>query len=329
MDEKIIERVLAGGASEKEATEVAIWFASDSGQAYLSKKIYEDLCEAENSNVYIDKKLSARMKARFERAIYQNPSRARVKWLVAAAIIPFLILAGTLFFVANQTGTFSNAEWVEVRVPNGEQMYVVLQDGTNVHLNSGSSLKYPKVFGLFSREVALDGEGYFDVAEGNNRKFKLQCGDIKVTVTGTRFNAKAYKNDNNIVVSLDEGSVNVSDKENNVYSLKVFQIANYDKSTGLCTVSNMNDAKASTAWRTKSINFYRTPLCEIINTLSRQHKVEFVVSDSSVLEYKFSISTDIVDIHEIIMDFEKVSDIKFTKVNEGYFEIGSKKQIRN
>lgn len=48
----------------------------------------------------------------------------------------------------------------EVYVPNGERMQVLFQDGSKVHLNSGSRIRYPKKFGLSERKVYLEGEAW-------------------------------------------------------------------------------------------------------------------------------------------------------------------------
>ena len=73
-----------------------------------------------------------------------------------------------------------------------EQIRVILQDGSIVHLNSDSRLRYPKQFGLFNRTVELWGEGYFNVAKDENRPFKVDLQGVEVRVTGTKFNVKAY-----------------------------------------------------------------------------------------------------------------------------------------
>ena len=43
------------------------------------------------------------------------------------------------------------------------------KDGSKVHLNSGSRIRYPKKFGLSERKVYLEGEAWFEVAKNKNR----------------------------------------------------------------------------------------------------------------------------------------------------------------
>ena len=149
----------------------------------------------------------------------------------------------------------------------------------------------------------------------------MNLNEISVKVTGTKFNVKAYLTDNKITVSLEEGSVTIADKSNNVYPLKVGESADYDRGSGICTVNKVEDMTLNTAWRTNSLNFYRTPLKDILKTLERQYEVEFIVNDSSLLNYKFSVSTSRVNASDILKDLEKVSKIRFTIIGNNRFEV--------
>ncbi|MDD3079254.1 MAG: FecR domain-containing protein [Paludibacter sp.] len=325
MDPKIIDKVLSKNASPDEARQVAAWFATDEGQEYFSQRYDREsyLLNEKIITEWSDHEIpSEKMKVRF---ISQLKMRIRTfRFRVAAAvIIPFIFLAGAFTFVANRTGVFSSEEMAEVTVPYGEQVQVVLQDGTIVQLNSGSKLEYPKSFGLFSRNVKLSGEGYFSVAKEHGRPFIVNLNEINVKVTGTKFNAKAYPDDNMISVSLEEGHVNIIDKKNNIYPLKVGESADYNRNSGICTVNKVEDMTLHTAWRTKSLNFYRTPLKDILKTLERQYEVQFSVKDSSLLNYKFSISTSRVNAGEILLDLEKVSKISFTPKGTNNYEVST------
>jgi transmembrane sensor len=326
MDPKIIDSVLAKTATPEQARQVAAWFATEEGQAYfaqrydresylLNEKILEEWLENEIP--------SKRMKVRFlsQLSVRVRTFRFRV---AAAVIVPFLLLAGAFAFLANRTGVFSDEQLAEFVVPYGEQLNVVLQDGTQVQLNSGSRLQYPKTFGLFSRKVKLTGEGYFAVAKESTRSFEVDLKDIKVKVTGTHFNAKAYPNDKTIRVALEEGSVNIADRTDKIYPMKVGESAEYDRTTGVCKITEAPDMTLHTAWRTKSLNFYRTPLRDIIKTLERQYEVQFDVYDSALLNYRFSISTSKINLDEVLSDLEKVSKVRFKINDEGKYCISER-----
>lgn len=317
MDPKIIDNVLSKTATTNEARQVAAWFATADGQMYFSQRYDREsyLLTEKILEEWLDHEIpTTRMKVRFFSQLRMKIRTFRFR-VAAAVIIPFMLLAGAFTFVANRSGIFSTAEMAEFVVPFGEQLNVVLQDGTQVQLNSGSRLQYPKTFGFFSRKVKLTGEAFFSVAKEITRPFEVDLTAIKVKVTGTQFNVKAYSDDKKIRVALEEGSVNIADNQNARYPLKVGQNAEYDKQTGICTVETASDIKVFTAWRTKSLNFYRTPLKEIIKTMERQYEVKFAVRDSALLNYRFSISTSKININEVLNDLEKVSKVRF-KLNE-------------
>ena len=325
MDKNIIDKVLSKSASPDEAKQVATWFNTDEGQEYFSQ-LYDRESEMMNEEIitdWSDNEIPAeRMKMRILSQLKMRSRTFRYR-MAAAVIIPFIVLSGAFTFVANRTGVFSSNEMAEVVVPYGEQLKVMLQDGTTVQLNSGSHFQYPKSFGLFNRKVKLVGEAYFSVAKETGRPFVVNLNEINVKVTGTKFNVKAYPYDRRINVALEEGSVNIADKSNNIYQLKVGQNADYDKNSGICNVTSIEDMSVHTAWRTKSLNFYRTPLKEILKTLERQYEVRFVVNDSSLLNYKFSISTSKVNAVEILTDLEKVSKIRFKNKSNNNFDVSS------
>jgi Fe2+-dicitrate sensor, membrane component len=323
MDPLIINKVLSKNASPDEAHKVAEWFATDEGQECLSQR-FDRESYLLNENIiaeWSDHEIpSGRMNARFVSQLKMRVRTFRFK-IIAAVLLPLVVLAGALAFVSSRSGIFASNDMAEIVVPYGEQIRVILQDGTLVQLNSGSRFQYPKSFGLFNRKVKLTGEAYFSVAKEYTRPFIVNLHEINIKVTGTKFNTKAYQDDNKIIVSLDEGSVRIIDKMQKTYPLKVGQDAVYDKISGTCAINKMEDATQHRAWKTKSLNFYRTPLREILKTLERQYDVQFIIRDPALLEFKFSISTSKVNTKDILSDLEKVSNIRFCQRNTGDYEV--------
>src|SRR5690606_8619285 len=54
---------------------------------------------------------------------------------------------------------------MSLTTPKGGTYQVTLPDGTKVWLNAGSTLTYPNRFTGDKREVFLEGEGFFEVAQ--------------------------------------------------------------------------------------------------------------------------------------------------------------------
>lgn len=101
-------------------------------------------------------------------------------------------------------------EYNTLRIPHGKTFKVVLSDGTLVHLNAGSSLKYPVQFQKDkNREVLLIGEGFFEVTKNKSSPFIVTSGGVDVRVLGTKFNVTSYPEDKHQNTVLVEGSVRI------------------------------------------------------------------------------------------------------------------------
>lgn len=325
IDESIIDKVLDNKASAEDAEEVSKWFATEEGGEYLAKRLDKEAggMTGEELEKWVPYDIPEhRMRQRFIQGIKRkNRMNSFRRWLAVAVLVPFVFLSVTTLFLADKAGLFSEAEYAELVVPCGEQMHVVLQDGTVVHLNSDSRLKYPKKFAMFNRKVQLWGEGYFEVAKEKDRPFIVDLEDIDVKVTGTKFNVKAYHSEKNVWVTLEEGGVllkNVAGKE---YPLLPGESAEYDRQSGICQISRPEDMKRISSWRSNSLNFYLTSLREIVQVLSRQYDVHFVISDSTLLKHRFTLSTSKVNVSDVLHDLEAVSHIAFRECGDGVFEI--------
>ena len=130
------------------------------------------------------------------------------KWLSRAAAILFIPLLGVVFYLlANnnfQTDKFADltVDSLEVISPIGSRTVVQLSDGTEVNLNYGSKIKYPRNFTGNTREITLTGEGYFDVAHNPDKPFIVKTGKLNVKALGTEFNVQSYPDDNVISTTL-------------------------------------------------------------------------------------------------------------------------------
>ncbi len=323
MNKEIIDKVLDGKASTEEQGIVSDWFATDEGQEYLSQRLDEEseqMGEEEVERWAGGHIPSHRMKQRFLSAVRQEHRHTLKWWRVAAILIPFLLLASTAAFLAEKAGVFSTSQYAEIVVPCGERMQVILQDGTAVELNSATTLRYPKKFGLFSRKVEISGEGYFSVAKESGRPFTVQTQGVDVKVTGTQFNVKAYPEDTQIYVTLTEGGVLLNEQ----YALKPGENATYDCQTGTFHITQIADMESIEAWRTNSLNFYLTPLREIIKVMERQYDTQFIVADSTLLDSRYTLSTSKVNVRDVLRDLETVSHVEFMEQGENLFEVRRK-----
>jgi ferric-dicitrate binding protein FerR (iron transport regulator) len=138
-------------------------------------------------------------------------ARRRLRARAVAVAATVAILLGTTAYLSYQQGfSQSNSQAVEMTNPLGMQSTVVLSDGTKVYLNAGTTLKYPARFAGRSREVEVSGEAFFEVSPDAGRPFIVTAENVAVRVRGTAFNVKAYREEDQIEVTLETGHVEVS-----------------------------------------------------------------------------------------------------------------------
>lgn len=319
MDRDIIDRVFNRVATPEEAQMVAEWLKTDEGQAYLSVRLEREAsvvddellqewsyCEVPEER--LRRKSLGTIKSKIQEGVYQ---------VVLAALIPIILLGSTLLFMLFRMGSFSD-ETIEVKVPYGEVAQVLLQDGTSIKLNSESTLSYPKKFSLFRRKVALNGEGYFEVQSDQRRPFMIELNGVVIRVTGTSFNLKAY-GDEDIVVSLDEGHVELIDDDNHVYPLEEGEEAVYNRKSQQCVIRSSVEQLSANDWPKYTLRYYRAPLGEILDQLSKRYHVEFVAVSDTILDVKFSIVSESEDLYQILRELESISNIMFEPISANQF----------
>jgi transmembrane sensor len=167
--------------------------------------------------------------------------------------------------------------------PRGGQYKLTLPDGTDVWLNSASSITYPTAFVGNERNVSITGEAYFEVAKDKTKPFHVKAGSQTIEVLGTHFNVMAYADEDVIKTTLLEGSVKVTgDKESGI--LKPGEQSIIDK-TGDMKVS-VASVDETMAWKNGYFKFNRVGIKYIMRQLSRWYDVD-VVYDGRVKEDEF------------------------------------------
>lgn len=217
----------------------------------------------------------------------------------------------TLNYSKNDSIDITNRtiEYNTLITPRGGEYKLVLSDGTEVMLNSGSKLIYPVVFGSANREVILEGEAYFKVSKSKEIPFIVKANDLNVTVYGTIFNVLAYNNENLIQTTLVEGSVGVNldgVKVESEIKIKPRQQFSYNKNTGKTETKEVN-TEIFTAWTKGMFIFENEPIEGILKTMSRWYNFEFEFKDESLKNQRFTISLGRYDNVSKILDMMSIS----------------------
>lgn len=211
-----------------------------------------------------------------------------------------------------------------LNVPYGKKFDVVLSDGTHVHLNSGSSLRYPVAFikGA-SRKVFLTGEAYFDVAEDEKRPFLVNANEIDIQVLGTKFNVSNYPEDANINTVLVEGSVELLRSSKGITGLESVILkpghkAEWHKNSNEVSLSNV-DTSLYTAWIKGKLVFRNTSFRQIREALQRHYNVVIHNKNVQLEEQIYDATFDIETIDQVLESFNRSWAIDYIIIDNEVF----------
>lgn len=175
----------------------------------------------------------------------------------------------------NRTGGFN-----QIIVPYGKRSSVVLSDGTKVWINSGSKLVYAPIFEGDDREVFLEGEAYFDVATNPNKPFFVRTDEFRIKVLGTKFNVKAYDDDNVYSTVLVEGSISMK-INGGFFSREVLlapnEISTLIKDSDKFQIGKVENAGVYKSWVHGYLEFEKDSLNDVLKRISRYYNIEIEV----------------------------------------------------
>jgi len=197
-----------------------------------------------------------------------------------------------------------------LQVPKGGEFRVVLQDGTEVWLNSESELRYPTVFSGDRREIELKGEGYFSVTPDPERPFIVVTAGIRTKVYGTEFNVRSY-DPQEVNITLVKGKVGVQrEGAEREFALKPGENARFKENEP--EISPVNVQKY-TAWKEGYFYYEQEKVETILNDLKRWYDFDVIYLRDKVKELTFELwasrDSDISAIVELLVKTNKI-DIK-------------------
>ncbi len=188
----------------------------------------------------------------------------------------------------------------QVIIPYGKRSEIILADGTKIWLNAGSTLSYPVRFTGNSREVYLSGEAFFEVSTDRSKPFYVITGDLRIKVTGTRFNVTSYNDDIVTQAVLVEGRIEAA--KNRLFGRSV-ELSPGERIVYDRKENKMKKDKVDTELYTSWVNGYlileNEPVEEIFKKLERYYDKKIVVEGLSG-QYRFTGKLNLAE------DLEKV-----------------------
>ncbi len=345
---ELIDKYLAGGATSLEQQLV---------EEYLKKLEVND-------NTIIDNELDLELKEGMWKEIQLQafqPSAPVVSmtWYkrkvvrsiaVAASVIVLIGLGFSLFIKPKQqpevvkytdpkrssTLTFLHHEINTT----GKDKTIRVSDGSLIILTDKSEISYYQPF-TTSRDITLIGKANFQVAKDKTKPFTVISSALTTTALGTNFSVTAFKNDKNITVRLNEGSVVVKpiDKNNKKMKKDVFLLPgqeliyggpsvvvrrfglNKNASSGQTVHEKITPENPSVPGDTKNpyFMFNNRPLNEVFEQLSEIYNVRIIYEKKDVKNlYFIGKYNSATSVETILKRIATLNNLKVNKLDSAY-----------
>jgi transmembrane sensor len=315
MDWSMLDRYLSGRCTVEEIAAMQEWVARDPSNAHTLasvQRIWDEsgiIAERFDAETAIRTLRSTRSTAELPVAAMEtSKSRSRDasarswrgrlnrKYMALAAAVLLTATGSVLVWqwYAHVGGVVADQAVGAPRVyatARGQRADILLADGTHVSLNVDSRLIIPANFGRETRQVALQGEAYFEVRHDAQRPFLVRSAGVVVEDLGTKFLVRAYPGETKATVTVGEGKVAVgrSTERNDDVTLAQGQHGEVDAS-GLVIVSSDVNIDNELAWRSGRLELRHVPLARAVRDLGRWYDIEISFTDSSLAQVPVTAS---------------------------------------
>jgi transmembrane sensor len=262
---------------------------------------------------------------------------------IAAALTLIISLGIVGYLFLKNRGIKQIAGFYEAVAPKGSRSVITLSDGSKVWLNSGTRIRYQSDFGDKSRDLFLEGEAYFVVAENKDKPFRVRTQDLCITALGTAFNVKAYNDENTVETTLEKGNVLVElikvSKDEQVpppVLLKPNQQALFIKGSGNLNVNEsepvvkttvnipdsqlkpspikvetLADTRIPVSWKDNKWIFKSEKLKDLAPILERRFDIIVIFKDTILSNYKFTGTIKEESLEQVLKALTLAAPIRF------------------
>jgi len=342
-------RFFRGEASNVEVNDLLVWLESDkkNRQEYFNAK-RAWLESAGDQEEQIDRSWE-RLQYRLFRPSendYMIRANRRTDWKIYALVASVAVLL--VFGIYSRFRIDSLEQYGrnvnQVEAPFGSRANIVLPDGTEVWLNSGSKLTYALGYAARNREVMLNGEAFFDVKKHSRSAFIVHAKDLSIKALGTRFNIKSYPDERTVEAFLVDGKI-VIDKKNHddafePITLKPRQKLTYmenaevaasvhkvqdiesqrsitksidkEEPTQQMNIASVTYPDVDISWKDEKLVIRSETLASMSRKLERFYNIEIIFENEEVRDYVFSGTLDEVTIDEVMRAISSAAPISFS-----------------
>ena len=162
----------------------------------------------------------------------------------------------------------------------------------------------------------MDGEAYFEVTKDEAKPFVVMSSQAQVTVLGTSFNFRSYPEEEEVVITLESGSVSMYSKtEQQEILLEPGEQGTLNKESGRLSKQEVETYLYS-AWKDGRFVFRDTRLEDLFNILARWYDLEIFYLNQEAKDICFTGDIDKTENFESILKIIENNERVIFNVNE-------------
>lgn len=304
---ELIGKYLVGECSDQEKKVVTDW----RNESQENEREFQLFLATWHSNTKQDEELDRKGDEILNDILDDSNNQVSFPWYYRlAAVLAVFLFMGLLY-----TMFFGPQEEVLLSF-RAEEPGVLheLKDGTKVWLSMNSEISYAEDFAE-NRTLQLVGDAYFQVKRDPDHPFVIEALGTQTRVLGTAFNLTAEKNQENVIILVDEGKVSFSKGASSKILVKG-QSASVEQASdqiAVATVENSNHL----FWQTGVLEFNDVKFSEVIKDLIKYYGKSIELENVSE-ELRYSGRFENKNIQEILDIISLTANLKVEFVNNKY-----------
>ena len=319
-----IDRYLAGECSAEEAAETERWIEAEPARSEL----VEALRRTGQAGEWRPDPASAWRRVK-RAALGSEPDTVPIgerrrsagrgavpawAWRIAASLVLAAGGLGVWTLLHRTPGPAAVVAMTERVTRRAERVTVALPDGSTVLLAPESRLRYPAGLPGKTRDVVLEGEGFFSVAHDAARPFRVRAGSAVARVLGTRFVVRARPDEGSVRVVVSEGRVQLraavaGDSGAILRRGDLGRLA----AGGRVEVQHGVNLDAELDWTGGRLVFDDAPVPAAFTRLDRWYGVRLVAGDEALARRRFSGTLDAMPLPELLQALSLALDARFER----------------
>ncbi len=263
-----------------------------------SKKVWNSISTSKNT--YNKDKIFMLIEKQINKSEVRNKLRGILKY--AAIIIGAILIFGGIATDLNRT---------KILTANNERVKTyTLPDGSIIHLKKGTTIEYSDSRILtFNRKIhLLKGEGFFEIAKNDGKKFIVKTSDYDITVLGTKFDVNCNELETDVVLA--EGKILLNNFDKNEYNniiLSPGNMVSYHKGGASPKIKNVNPSIYN-MWLEDKIKFDKFTINDIAEVFRIQFNKTVIIKDKEIGEKRIGGSAPSDDLDLILKGLSNVLD---------------------